>query len=56
MQAREIWPKVWSNMWKQSQLKDKQLWLKGKPKLNNARKLRGISYIDLEDMEQMKHW
>ena len=34
-----------------SELKKKQEWAKGKPKLDNARRLRGIHFIDPDDEE-----
>ena len=36
---------------KKAQLKEKQKWSHEKPKLDNARKLRGICFIDPEDTE-----
>ena len=38
-------------MGKQAQLKEKQKWSEEKLHLENARKLRGIYFIDLEDTE-----
>ena len=46
-----IWPEAWSSMSKKSQRKEKQHWAEKKPKLDYARKLRGIHCIDLEDEE-----
>ena len=44
-------PEVWSNMGKAAQKKEKQECANEKPKLDNARTLRGISFIDPEDGE-----
>ena len=52
-----LWPEVCSNMGKACQ-KKKQEWGNKKPKLDNARRLRGISTIDSEDgeyKETIKH-
>ena len=38
-------------MGRNAKLKDKQKWSHEKPKLDNARKLRGIYFIDPEDKE-----
>ena len=38
-------------MGKNAKLKERQKWFNEKPKLSNARKLRGIYFIDLEDKE-----
>ena len=38
-----MWPEVW--------LKEKQHWAKDNPKLDNTRTLRGIYYIEQEDIE-----
>ena len=38
-------------MGKAAQKKEKQEWANEKPKLDNARNLRGIHFIDLEDGE-----
>ena len=46
-----IWPEIWAGTTKKSQQKEKQHWAAEEPKLDNARKLRGIYYIDPEDKE-----
>ena len=46
-----LWPEHWKSMGKHAKLKEKQKWSHEKPKLDNARKLRGISFIDPEDKE-----
>ena len=38
-------------MGKNAKLKEKQKWSNEKPKLDNARRLRRIYFIDLEDKE-----
>ena len=38
-------------MVRNAKLKEKQKWSSGKPKLDNARRLRGIYFIDPEDKE-----
>ena len=40
------WPAIWSSMSKASQRKENQQWAIEKPKLDNARKSRGIYFID----------
>ena len=47
----KLWPEVWKHMSDASKRKEKQKWSIPKPKLDNARRLRGISFIDLEDEE-----
>ena len=46
-----LWPEVWSKMGKAAQKKEKQEWANEKPKLDDARKLGGIYFIDPEDGE-----
>ena len=46
-----LWPELWKTMGKNAKLKEKQKWSNGKLHLENARKLRGIYFIDLEDTE-----
>ena len=46
-----LWPELWEKMGKNVKLKEKQKWSHEKPQLDNARKLRGIYFIDLEDKE-----
>ena len=46
-----LWPELWENMGKNAKLKEKQKWSHGKLHLDNARKLRGIYFIDPEDKE-----
>ena len=48
-----LWPQIWKNMSDASKRKDKQKWAIEKPKLDNARTLRGIFFIDPDD-EQYK--
>ena len=45
------WPELWKSMGKHAKLKEKQKWAEEKIHLDNARKLRGIYFIDPEDKE-----
>ena len=42
---------LWPELWKSMELKEKQKWSEEKLHLENARKLRGIYFIDPEDTE-----
>ena len=46
-----LWPEIWKTMGKNAKLKEKQKWSHEKLHLENARKLRGIYFIDPEDNE-----
>ena len=46
-----LWPELWKSMEKHAKLKEKQKWSNEKLHLENARKLRGIYFIDPEDTE-----
>ena len=46
-----LWPELWTKLGRNAQLKERQKWSHEKPKLDNARKLRGIYFIDPEDKE-----
>ena len=46
-----LWPELWRGMSKNAKLWEKHKWTIEKPKLDNARRLRGIYFIDPEDME-----
>ena len=46
-----LWPELWEKMGKNAKLKERQKWSHEKPHLDNARKLRGICFIDPEDKE-----
>ena len=46
-----LWPELWEKMGKHAKLKEKQKWSNEKIHLENARKLRGIYFIDPEDKE-----
>ena len=46
-----FWPEIWKSMGKHAKLKEKQKWSDEKLHLENARKLRGIDFIDPEDKE-----
>ena len=41
-----VWPDMWKHMSDAAKRKAKQKWTIGKPKLDNARKLRGIFFIE----------
>ena len=49
--AGQLWPELWKSMGKHARLKEKQKWSEEKLHLENARKLRGIFFIDPEDKE-----
>ena len=46
-----LWPELWKSMGKHAKLNEKQKWSEEKFHLENARKLRGIYFIDPEDKE-----
>ena len=46
-----LWPELWKTLGKNAKLKEKQKWSNEKLHLENARKLRGIYFIDPEDKE-----
>ena len=46
-----LWPELWISMGTHAKLKEKQKWSNEKFHLKNARKLRGIYFIDPEDTE-----
>ena len=46
-----LWPELWKSMGKNAKLKEKQKWSEEKIHLENARKLRGIYFIDPEETE-----
>ena len=46
-----LWPEHWRGMSKNAKLREKHQWAIEKPKLDNARRLRGIYFIDPEDKE-----
>ena len=46
-----LWSEIWEKMGKNAKLKERQKWSHEKPQLENARKLRGIYFIDPEDKE-----
>ena len=45
------WPEIWKDVSDASKRKEKQKWATKKPKLDNARRLRGIYFIDPVDEE-----
>ena len=46
-----LWPELWKKLGRNALLKEMQQWSNEKPKLENARILRGIYFIDFEDKE-----
>ena len=46
-----LWPELWTKLGRSAKLKEMQKWSKEKPKVDNARRLRGIYFIDPEDKE-----
>ena len=46
-----LWPEIWKDMSEAAQRKEKTKWAIDKPKLDNARSLRGIHFIDPADAE-----
>ena len=46
-----LWPELWTKLGRNAQLKGRQKWSHEKPKLDNARNLRRIYFIDPEDKE-----
>ena len=46
-----MWPEIWKHMSETSKRREKQKWAIEKPMLDNARKLRGIYFIDPADAE-----
>ena len=49
-----LWPELWKSMGKHAKLKEKQKWSEEKLHLENARKLRGIHFIDPETRNSKK--
>ena len=46
-----IWPEVWTKIGEAAQNREKQDWTKEKPKLDNARRLRGICFVDPDEQD-----
>ena len=46
-----LWPELWTKLGRNAKLRENQKWSIEKPKLDNARRLRGICFIDTEDKE-----
>ena len=46
-----LWPELWSKLARNAKLSEQHKWAIEKPKLDNARRLRGIYFIDPEDKE-----
>ena len=47
-------PYVWTNITKAAEKRERQEWASKKPKLENARRMRGIYFIDPEDKEKKR--
>ena len=46
-----FWPELWIKFRRNAKLKERHKWSNEKPKLDNARRIRGIFFIDPEDKE-----
>ena len=46
-----LWPELWTKLGRNAKLRERQKWSMEKPKLDNARILREIYFIDPEDKE-----
>ena len=46
-----LWPELWTKLGRNAKLKEKQKWSNDKPKLDNARRSRGMYFIDPEYKE-----
>ena len=46
-----LWPELWTKLGRNAKLKEKQKWSNEKTKLDNARRLPRIYFIDPEDKE-----
>ena len=46
-----VWPEMWTHMSDAAKRKEKQTWAIEKPRLDNARRLRGIYFIDPDEAE-----
>ena len=51
LQDPTMWPDIWKHMSDASKRKEKQKWAIEKPKLDSARRLRGIFFIEFDDEE-----
>ena len=49
-----LWPELWTKLGRNAKLKEKQKWSNEKPKLDNARRLRGIYLLTLRTRNSMK--
>ena len=46
-----LWPELWIKLGRNAKPRDKHEWAIEKPKLDSARRLEGIYFIDSEDKE-----
>ena len=51
LKTDNVWPDMWKHMSDAPKRKEKQKWAVEKPKLDNARRLRGLYFIDPDDEE-----
>ena len=51
IQARSFMPELWTKLGRNAKLKERQKWSHEKSKLDNAKRLRGIYFIDPEGKE-----
>ena len=51
LSSYDVWPDMWKFMSDAAKKKAKQRWAIEKPKLDNARQLRGIFFVEPEDVE-----
>ena len=51
IQARSFMARTWRGLARNAKLREKQKWSIEKPKLDNARRLRGVYFIDPADQE-----
>ena len=50
-----VWPEVWTKIGNAAQNREKQEWANEKPKLEHARRMEGICFIDPEDGEYKRN-
>ena len=46
-----VWPEMWRRVSDASKYKEKQKWAIEKPKLDDARRLRGVFFVEPDDEE-----
>ena len=50
-----VWPELWTKIGKAAQNREKTEWKNEMPKLDNARRVRGIYFVDPDDEEYKEH-